>query len=118
MNVEKVLEFDKVKEIWADLAITDFAKEKIRETFICFSENELKKLNKEEVIKLLGFPHKELKRPNNYEVWTYSRIKDGGYSGKQPKINIRNLIFYKNKVLKIIREKGNALYINIGTYEK
>ncbi|MCI8508727.1 MAG: DNA mismatch repair protein MutS [Lachnospiraceae bacterium] len=43
MNIDKQIEFDKVKEIWADLAITDTAKEKIREASLCFSENELRK---------------------------------------------------------------------------
>ena len=43
MNFDKQIEFDKVKEIWADLAITDWAKEKVREVSLCFSENELKK---------------------------------------------------------------------------
>lgn len=43
MNIEKQIEFDKVKEIWSDLAITDWAKEKIREVGLYFSENGLRK---------------------------------------------------------------------------
>lgn len=43
MNIEKQIEFDKVKDIWSALAITDRAKEKIREAALYFSENELKK---------------------------------------------------------------------------
>ncbi len=43
MNTDKQIEFDKVKEIWADLAITDHAKEKIREASLYLSENELRK---------------------------------------------------------------------------
>ena len=43
MNIERQIEFDKVKAIWADLAITDWAKEKIQETGLIFSENELRK---------------------------------------------------------------------------
>ncbi|MDE6387240.1 MAG: DNA mismatch repair protein MutS [Lachnospiraceae bacterium] len=43
MNIEKQIEFDKVKAIWADLAVTDWAKEKIMETSLIFSENELRK---------------------------------------------------------------------------
>lgn len=31
MNIERQIEFDKVKEIWAELAVTDWAKERIRE---------------------------------------------------------------------------------------
>ncbi|WP_347995522.1 DNA mismatch repair protein MutS [uncultured Eubacterium sp.] len=43
MNIERQIEFDRVKEIWAELAITDWAKERISETTLYFSENELKK---------------------------------------------------------------------------
>ena len=43
MNIERQIEFDTVKDIWADLAITDWAKEKIREASLYFSENELRK---------------------------------------------------------------------------
>ena len=31
MNIDRQIEFDKIKEIWADLAVTDGAKDKIRE---------------------------------------------------------------------------------------
>ncbi len=43
MNIERQIEFDKVKDIWAGLAITDWAKEKIKEAGLFFSENELRK---------------------------------------------------------------------------
>ena len=43
MNIERQIEFDKVKDIWANLAITDWAKEKIREASLYFSEMELRK---------------------------------------------------------------------------
>jgi len=43
VNIEKQIEFDKVKVIWTDLAVTDWAKEKIREAGLYFSENELRK---------------------------------------------------------------------------
>ena len=43
MNIDKQIEFDKVKEIWTELAITDYAKEKIKDIELCFSENELHK---------------------------------------------------------------------------
>lgn len=61
MNIERQIEFDKVKEIWADLAITDSAKEKIREVSPCFSEWELKKQLRDttdarELIEKLGMP--------------------------------------------------------------
>ena len=43
MNIERQIEFDKIKEIWSELAITDWAKEKIREAGPFYSEQELKK---------------------------------------------------------------------------
>ena len=42
MNINQQIEFDKVKEIWAELALTDDAKEKIKETTWCMSETELR----------------------------------------------------------------------------
>ena len=43
MNIERQIEFDKVKDIWSELAVTDWAKERIKETTLYFSETELKK---------------------------------------------------------------------------
>ena len=43
MNIEKQIEFDKIKDMWADLAVTDAAWEKIRGVSIYLSEQELKK---------------------------------------------------------------------------
>ena len=43
MNIKRQIEFDKVKDIWASLAITDWGKEKIREASLCFSETDLRK---------------------------------------------------------------------------
>jgi dsDNA-specific endonuclease/ATPase MutS2 len=41
IQTDKVLEFDKIKKMWSELALTDWAKEKIEETGLCMSENEL-----------------------------------------------------------------------------
>lgn len=43
MNIEKQLEFDKIKEKWMQLAVTEAAKEKIAKASIYLSESELKK---------------------------------------------------------------------------
>ncbi len=43
MNIERQIEFDKVKDMWAALAVTDWAKEKIREAALYFSEAALRK---------------------------------------------------------------------------
>ena len=41
IQTEKVLEFDKIKKKWGELALTEWAKEKIMNTVPCMSENEL-----------------------------------------------------------------------------
>ena len=43
MNIENQIEFDKVKEMWKELAVTDAAKEKIQEAWLFFKESELRK---------------------------------------------------------------------------
>lgn len=61
MRIEKQIEFDKIKEMWMDLAITEYAKEKIREVSFYLDENELKKqlrdtTNSRDLIEKLGTP--------------------------------------------------------------
>ena len=41
VQTDKVLEFDKMKEKWIELALTEWAKEKIKDTVPSMSENEL-----------------------------------------------------------------------------
>ncbi|MBR5178632.1 MAG: DNA mismatch repair protein MutS [Lachnospiraceae bacterium] len=43
MNTEKQIEFDKIKEIWAEFAVTDYAREKIEATEIILEEKDLRK---------------------------------------------------------------------------
>lgn len=43
MNIEKQIELDKIKEIWMNLAVTEWAKEKIEGVSFCLKENELRK---------------------------------------------------------------------------
>ncbi len=61
MNINQQIEFDKIKELWAQLALTDDAKEKIKETTWCLSETELRMFLKETtdartMIEKLGTP--------------------------------------------------------------
>lgn len=61
MNVEKLIEFDKVKEIWENLAVTEWAKEKIREISFCLNESDLRKqlrdtTDSRNLIERLGMP--------------------------------------------------------------
>lgn len=43
MNIEKQIEFDKIKELWMELAITEAARERIRRVDYYLSEGELRK---------------------------------------------------------------------------
>ncbi|SEK58131.1 MutS domain V [Butyrivibrio sp. ob235] len=43
MNTQTQIEFDKIKNMWAELTSTDYAKEKIREADIILNERELRK---------------------------------------------------------------------------
>lgn len=61
MNTEQQIEFDKVKEIWSDLAVTAYAKEMIAETAIILDETELRRqlketTNSKKMIEKLGNP--------------------------------------------------------------
>lgn len=61
MNVEKLIEFDKVKKIWENLAVTKWAKEKIREISFCLNESDLRKqlrdtTDSRNLIEMLGMP--------------------------------------------------------------
>lgn len=61
MNIEKQIEFDKIKEMWMNLAITECAKEKIREISFCLDEGKLRKQIRDttesrELIEKLGTP--------------------------------------------------------------
>ncbi len=47
MNTQIQIEFDKIKNMWANLASTDYAKEKISEADIILNERELRKALKD-----------------------------------------------------------------------
>lgn len=47
MNTEQILEFDKIKELWMSLALTEGAKEEIRSTQPCMSESGLLRMQRE-----------------------------------------------------------------------
>ena len=61
MNTEKQIEFDKIKEKWKSLAVTDKAREKIDGAACCLSESELRKqmrdtTNSRKLMEALGTP--------------------------------------------------------------
>lgn len=61
MDIEKIIEFDKIKEMWMNLAVTEGAKVKIRETSYCLDETKLRKMmqdttNGKNLMEKLGMP--------------------------------------------------------------
>lgn len=61
MNIEKQIEFDKIKERWSELCVTDGAKEKVKNISFYLSESELRKQMKDttdsrNMIEQLGTP--------------------------------------------------------------
>lgn len=61
MNTEKQIEFDKIKEKWSGLAVTEAAKERIWQTSFYLRENELRKelrdtTDGKKMIETLGTP--------------------------------------------------------------
>jgi len=61
VNIEKQIEFDKIREKWMEMAVTDKAIEEIRMTEICLDETDLRRRIREtsegkELIEKLGMP--------------------------------------------------------------
>ena len=61
MNFEKQTEFDKVKELWMNLAMTEAAREQIRQTPFILEEGKLRKqirdtTNSRKLLEKLGTP--------------------------------------------------------------
>ena len=61
MNTERQIEFDKVRDIWAELAVTGYAKERIEAAKIILEEKDLRKelrdtTDAKEMIENLGNP--------------------------------------------------------------
>jgi hypothetical protein len=83
------------------------------------SANQIKLLTKPEIVKKFGKPAKEILCNCNCEVYAYSRIKRGEYSGKHPTINQRNIIFNSSHIaIKIIKKAGNSYSTTDGTCDE
>lgn len=83
------------------------------------NQDSIKRLNKKSILENLGSPARETICDCNCEVWSYSKIRNGSYSGKEPNIYIRNILFNENeKVGKIIKTKGSTFDKYIETCEK
>ena len=63
-----------------------------------------------EAIAKYGKPNQIAEVKENGEVLFFSNIKNGGYTGKMPRIYLRKVIFDKNDIaIKVIKSEGNPL---------
>ena len=74
------------------------------------TEEEIKKLTKTTVLKKFGNPDKKMLCDCKCEVYSYSEIKEGSYSGKQPIINLRNIVFNDKNIAEKIVKKIKSTY--------
>lgn len=119
MDIEKQIEFDKVKTVWADLAVTDWAKAKIMETTIIYSENELRKqlrdtTNARELIEKLGMPPLQ----NVSEMKEILLIADKGDCLTPYQLERVEKVLVAIKRLKDYLEKGKAYNNSLAYYEE
>lgn len=119
MDIEKQIEFDKVKAIWADLAVTDWAKEKIMETAILLSENELRKqlrdtTNARRLIEKLGTPPLQ----NITEMKEILLIAEKGDCLTPYQLERVEKVLVAVKRLKDYLEKGKAYNNSLAYYEE
>lgn len=119
MNIEKQIEFDKVKAIWAELAVTDRAKEQIMETSIFLSENELRKqlrdtTNARCLIEKLGTPPLQ----NITEMKEILLIAEKGDCLTPYQLERVETVLVAVKRLKDYLEKGKAYNNSLAYYEE
>ncbi len=119
MNIERQIEFDKIKEIWAGLAVTDRAKEKIMATSVLFSENELRKqlrdtTNARALIEKLGTPPLQ----NSSEIKEILMIADKGDCLTPYQLERVEKVLVAIRRLKDYLEKGKAYNNSLSYYEE
>ncbi len=119
MNIERQIEFDKVKEMWANLAITDMAKERIREVSLCFSENELRKQLKDTtdarfLIEKLGTPPLQ----NISEVKDILLIAEKGNCLTPYQLERVEKVLVAIKRLKDYLERGKMYHNSLAYYDE
>lgn len=81
------------------------------------NKNELMKLNKNNLVELFGKPQRSMNCDCNCIVFSYSKLKDGPYRGKRPKINLKRILFSNNKVKRKIHIEGNPYNPYVGIFE-
>ncbi len=119
MNTEKQIEFDKIKQLWMDLTLTDGAKEKIQEITICLSEGALKKQLKDTtdgrfMIEKLGTPPLQ----NVAEVKDILMIAEKGDCLTPYQLERVETVLTAIRRLKEYLERGKMYHNSLGFYEE
>ena len=119
MNIERQIEFDKVKEMWAELAVTDSAAERIREADVCFSEDELRKQLRDtsdarELIEKIGTPPLQ----NISEVKDVLLIAEKGECLSSYQLERVEKVLAAVRRLKDYLERGKMLQNSLAFYEE
>ena len=119
MNINKQIEFDKIKELWADLATTDYAKEKIKETDIYLSESELKQnlqdtTNARVMIEKIGTPPLQ----NITEIKDILQITEKGDCLTPYQLERVEKVLVAVKRLKDYLARGKAYDISLAYYDE
>lgn len=119
MNIERQIEFDKVKEMWAELAVTDSAAERIREADVCFSEDELRKQLRDtsdarELIEKIGTPPLQ----NISEVKDVLLIAEKGECLSPYQLERVEKVLVAVRRLKDYLDRGKMLQNSLAFYEE
>ena len=119
MNIEKQIEFDKIKQLWMDLTVTDGAKEKIQEITVCLSEGALKKQLKDTtdgrfMIEKLGTPPLQ----NVAEVKDFLMIAEKGDCLTPYQLERVETVLTAIRRLKEYLERGKMYHNSLGFYEE
>lgn len=119
MNIEKQIEFDKIKEIWMNLAVTEQAKDDIRKAWIYVSENELRKQLKDttdarNLIEKLGTPPLQ----NVSEMKAIIMIADKGDCLTPYQLERVEKVLVAIKRLKDYLERGKMYNNSLAYYEE
>ena len=119
MNIEKQIEFDKVKTIWKELAITDRAKESIENAGLCYSEKDLQKQLKDttdarNLMEVLGTPPLQ----NITEIKEVLQIAEKGECLSPYQLERVESVLAAIRRLKDYLERGKAYQNSLAYYEE
>ncbi len=119
MNTEKQIEFDKVKEIWKEIAVTQWAREKIEMYNFCLSEAELRgqlrdTTNARDLIERLGTPPLQ----NVSEIRDIMNIANKGDCLMPYQLERVEKVLVAVRRLKQYLEKGKSFENSLAYYEE